>query len=353
MNIKNEKLKLFIENINNDTLTIENIDKFGNEINVEGLNEFFQLIEEEYIDLFPLKVYTTVYDKEKIKELENTRKESYINAIFAAMWEKEAIGNNSKELSEAMLGFVIFGSDIIKRVRNGYELLNYNKEELNNQVYSFVEFLSDSIKNKSFFKDISQVNTQASDDVLFKSNAEEFDSIKKIKERIEVASLILNNDPDITQIFENKYKNVSMDDLSFLDDKEILVLKNKPNETNDDSLISSDDFDPFVTEYEVLNDFEQNSGFFDWIKSLVKSKNKKTSSIKLNTLRNKNKNERGFSFKVSVVLFLCIATAGLGIIAATQQSKVGENETIGEKISEENIKNKNFSIKRSGTNEVE
>ena len=97
MNIKNKDLASFISDLNNDNLTVEKIDIFGDIISVDGLLELFDLIENEKTDFFTLKVYSTVYDKEKIKELEKFKNVSHINAIFAEMWHIEAINNNEKD----------------------------------------------------------------------------------------------------------------------------------------------------------------------------------------------------------------------------------------------------------------
>lgn len=359
MNINNKELKSFIQNIEEGTLSISNIDNFGNEITVEGLIEFFDLIEQEETDLFSLKVYTTVYDKEKIKEVAKIKQDSYINAMFAAMWANEASKNNSQELSEALLGFVIFGSDLIHRVRNGYEILGYQKEDLNQQIYSFVDFLSESIKNKTFFKDISQANTQASDDVLFKSNTDDFNSIKILKSRIELASLILKDDINLLKLKNSKYKEIQESELLFLDSDKLAKLETK-EETNE-STLKNEDFNPFKNEdlssFEVLEDENEDFNLLNKLKSLIGNKKEKKETLKLNNLRVKNKSEKGSSFKVSVVLFLCIALTGIGIVAATQQSKVVDDGNIAEKIVDEKISNnqetsnKKFKINRKGTNE--
>lgn len=363
MNIKNNNLKEFVESLNNGTLSIEKIDSFGNDITVECLNEFFELIESQELDLFALKVYTTVYDKQKIKELENNyKKASYINATFAAMWEEEAITSTAEDLSKAMLGFVFFGSDFISRVRKGYQILSYDVSKLNSQVYSLIGLFKQNIDNNNFFRELSQIKTQANDDVIFKSSGEELDSIRKIKDRIEASYLIINNQNLTLEELKSEHPKVNKEDLSFLEDKDLKIfdeseytLKSeikmeKESEKSDN--IKDENFNPFqnedLDEFEVLQEDEKGVDIFSPIKSLFKSNKKQEQYIGLNNLRQKNK--KGSSIKVTVLLFSAIALTGFLIVAGTKQTKVDSDEPIAEKIIEDKIEEKQIKVNRSGTN---
>ena len=375
MNIKNKDLSTFIDNVNDGTLTMDNIQEFGNEISTSGLNEFLELLSEQKVDLFALKVYTTIYDKEKIKSLESLKEKTYIDAMFAAMWQEDGKESTSQELSEAMLGFVFFGSDLISRIRNGYEILKYPTVELNKQVHDFINYFSNSIEENTFFRDLSQVETEHNDSEIFNTNSSDLDSIKKIRDIVELSKIIIDNKESVKSDFLNKYSNIKLEDLSFLDNRDLYILKNLKKDdvvevTEDNKLNITNDFkqfeplasplsidDSLSTEEHISDDVSSDKSLFSSINIFSKNTNNKVSDntektskkpVRIRTLRRKS--SKGSSLKITVVLFLLITISGVGFVAINQQSKTTDGESNVDKIVEDSVVDKNFSITRNGTN---
>lgn len=365
MNINNKSLSVFIENLNNETLTTENIDKFGSDIDVDGLLEFFNLIEKEEIDIFALKVYTTVYDKNKIKELECLKSKKYIDAMFAVMWEQEAIESDTLNLSGALLGFVIFGSDLISRIRNGYEILNYEKEKLNEQIKNFILDMNIYIEDNNFFKILTQNNIDIEDDEILNSTLSDFDTMKTIRKRVRFAASIILNRESVLDLYKNEFQDISIEDMSFMDEHHLMFLLDAEKEndfdkkenpfilSNKDSLIEealTADFNTNINSEENQNIFEMSSlkkmfSFFE----KFKYNSEKPKRININNLRS-NKNKKGSSLKVAIGLFLLILIFGFSIVALIKTKDISGDTNTTLTVAKENIKNSNFDIKRSGSN---
>ena len=347
--IKNKELNIFVDHINNQTLTLTEIDKFGESITAEGLNEFFDLINAEVLDCFALKVYSTVYNKEKIKELENYKAPSYINAMFAGMWHSEAKDATSEDLMNSMLGFVMFGTDFVDRIRDGYKNLHFNIEELNNQVYDFLQLLSDSAKKDTFFNDITQSQTKMPDSVVMSADSD-LTSLIEIRSRIQVATLVLQKVENLEEILKAEYPFIEKDHILFLDEKDIafwntdktlIFKKEAPSLMADNQFELEDVFSPNPP-------IDENS-FTEKIKSRVRGKDEHHHSVNLKTLRcNSSKKQQ---FKLSIILFIMILVVGTGIVAATQALKIKENnrtikEAVGDRVISAAIDKKALTIKR-------
>ncbi len=365
MNNQEELLASFVDDIENEKLTIAKIDDFGTKVDEMGLKILFEKIEREELDLFALKIYATVYDKEKVLRLEKLKSKLYVDAMFAGMWNREAEDSTSEELSEAMLGFVIFGNDLISRIRNGYAHFNIDFSVVDRQVKDFISFFIDKINGGVFFQEITQTKTTLLDETIFKTENKDHESIRIIKQRIELANRIIFENLKSLETINKLYPTIKKENMSFLSNEDLFFWENdlvfhssqislKEDNENDSLLINNSD--ETVNEVGSFDVESENKFSISKIFSFLKTK--KTKKMGLNTIRKENR-QKGSHFKISVLLFLLIAVVGFSILAFTQKEKINEDVTIAEKIVNENIdtgldsKSEKFNIKRTGTNKEE
>ena len=170
-----EMLKKYLEDIENGEITLQKIDTFGKEADFEALSELFDLIEQGSVDLHALKLYSIVYEPSLIGEVSTKKALNYVDMILAAMWHQEIEKENEHEIMYATLGFVIFGTDFIKRVKNGYKQLSYDLERLEEQIKNLVYLYVSEIENNTFIRSLSQDENIPNDSELLSLNMEELD----------------------------------------------------------------------------------------------------------------------------------------------------------------------------------
>tara|TARA_Y100001960_G_scaffold334141_1_gene445718 strand:- start:6339 stop:7499 length:1161 start_codon:yes stop_codon:yes gene_type:complete len=386
MEIKNEMLKKYLEDIENGEMTLQKIDTFGKEADFETLSELFDLIEQGSVDLHALKLYSIVYEPSLIAEVSTKKALNYVDMILAAMWRQEIEKENEKEIMYATLGFVIFGTDFVKRVKNGYKQLSYDLERLEEQIKNLVYLYVSEIENNSFIKSLSQDANIPSDSELLSLDMEELDSVKKIKSRIEFsklayeyenseskeeksrileeAKLYNENEGDYhflpamcLNIFSDlKISNgISNADIDYIEDNENSSYGLLNNLSNTEDLSVEDDYE----DLEILSDSNEGSlikGFKNLVSSKtspkkegVKSKKVELHSVTMKSTAAKKTN----SFKHTILMIFILAIIGLGFTAVTQKEKINGEESVAEKVVDSQVESKKLEINRSGTNEGE
>lgn len=386
MEIQNEMLKEYLEDIENGEITLQKIDTFGKEADFETLSELFDLIEQGSVDLHALKLYSIVYEPSLIAEVSTKKALNYVDMILAAMWRQEIEKENEKEIMYATLGFVIFGTDFTKRVKNGYKQLSYDLERLEEQIKNLVYLYVSEIENNTFIKSLSQDENIPSDSELLSLDMEELDSVKKIKSRIEFsklayeyeaseskeekskileeAKLYNENEGDYhflpamcLNIFSDlKISNgISNADIDYIEDNEKSNYGLLNNLSNTEDLSIEEDYE----DLEILSDSNEGSlikGFKNLVSSKtslkkegVKSKKVELHSVTMKSTAAKKTN----SFKHTILMIFILAIIGLGFTAVTQKEKINGEESVAEKVVDSQVESKKLEINRSGTNEGE
>lgn len=386
MDIQNKILKKYLEEIESETITLEKIDKFGQDIDLEGLSEMFDLIENGHLGLHALKLYTIVYDQAVISELASEKTLNFVDMIFAAMWQEEIEGTTSDDIAGATLGFVLFGTDLTKRIRNGYKQLNFDSSEFESQMKSLVYFYDEKIKNGEFVKTLSQSQEELIDSEILSLDSQELDSLKKIKRRIEFAALAYNyeevsgtsegadilsqaksmNEREIDYVFLpqktlNIFNEIRTSNAVVNADTDYVSKAAEPsfglmNElSHNDSLIANDDE---LDELEIIQDSAASeSQVMKNIKNVFTSKDKgrnkgvNIQNLSIGSTREKKSN----SLKYTIIMISVIAIVGVLFTANTKKDKINEDSTIAERVVENQVKTEKtekFEINRSGTNEV-
>lgn len=386
MKIKNEMLKKYLEDIENGEITLQKIDTFGKEADFEALSELFDLIEQGSVDLHALKLYSIVYEPSLIGEVSTKKALNYVDMILAAMWHQEIEKENEHEIMYATLGFVIFGTDFIKRVKNGYKQLSYDLERLEEQIKNLVYLYVSEIENNTFIRSLSQDQNIPNDSELLSLNMEELDSIKKIKSRIEFSRLAYeyeeseNRDEKSKILEEAKLYNenegdyhflpatclnifsdlkisngISSADIDYIEDNEKSSYGLLNNLSNTEDLSVEEDYE----DLEILSDSNEGSlikGFKNLVSSKtspkkegVKSKKVELHSVAMKSTAAKKTN----SFKHTILMIFVLAMIGLGFTAVTQKEKINGEESVAEKVVDSQVESKKLEINRSGTNKGE
>ena len=385
MEIKNEMLKKYIEDIEKGEITLQKIDVFGKEADFDVLSELFDLIEKGSVDLHALKLYSIVYEPSLIGEVSTKKALNYVDMILAAMWRQEIEKENEKEIMYATLGFVIFGTDFIKRVKNGYKQLSYDLERLETQIKSLVYLYVSEIENNTFIKSLSQDDTIPNDSELLSLDMEELDSVKKIKSRIEFSKLAYeyeaseNKDKKSKILEEAKLYNenegdyhflpsmclnifsdlkisngISSADIDYIEDNEKSSYGLFNNLSNTEDLpVGEEDYE----DLEILSDSNEGS-LIKGFKNLVSSKNSskkegsKSKKVELHSVTMKSTAaKKTNSFKHTILMIFVLAIIGLGFTAVTQKEKINGEESVAEKVVDSQVESKKLEINRSGTNE--
>lgn len=387
MEIKNNILKNYLDEIENETITLQKIDKFGQEIELEGLSEMFDLIENGHLGLHALKLYTIVYDTKTIAELASEKTLNFVDMIFAAMWDEEIKGTNSQDISDATLGFVLFGSDVTKRLRNGYRQLNYDSKEFESQIKDLVSFYNDKIKNGTFVKTLSQSQEELVDSEILSLDSSDLESIKIIKRRIEFASLAYEYEDtvDVAKGHEILIKASEMNERELdyvflplhtlnifneirttnaLKEADIEYAKKiEPSFSSTNDLIDIDDrmmtTDDEIYDLDVIQDktFDDNE-FVKKIKTFFASKDKKRNKgVNMQNLSvGSTREKKSSSLKYTIIMIFVIAIVGVFFAANTKKDSINEDTTIAERVVEAQVeteKSEKFEIKRTGTNKVD
>jgi hypothetical protein len=387
--IKNKILRDYLKSIDDGTVTLDSIDEFGENIDSNGLNEFFTLLENDEDLLFALKIYTMVYDSEMIAELNSKRSFNFVDMTFGKMWKNEIQDCDIEELKEAALGFKIFSSDLIKRVRNGYHQEDFDVEELDNQIKELVLSYKDDIDNGILIKTLSQSEDDLIDEELFAIDDEELEPLKKVRDLILFADIAYkykeSDSVSERQAFVKEVEafNLVEDDLYFLPSSYLAILNDikiskavenadtayitKKSEPKLGSLLSESSFNKEIVNDEDLDDIDDldiikdqvNEGsLIKGLKSLVSSGNSSSGSVgqpdlKSLTMKSTRKKKQNHLKFTAAMLFLLAVMATL-LSAFSQKEMVESDSSIGEKVVEQQVESKiekeQFEIKRTGTN---
>ncbi len=383
MDIKNKILNKYLSEIEEETITLDKIDKFGQEIDLDGLSEMFDLIENGSLGLHALKLYTIVYDQSTIAELSSLKTLNFVDMIFAAMWQQEIEGASSEEIAGATLGFVLFGTDLTKRIRNGYKQLNFDSSEFEKQFKDIVSYYSEKIKEGSLVKTLSQSPDDLIDSEVLSLDSPDLDSIKKLKKRIEFSALAYEYD-EVSGTTEGaetlrlaKAMNERELDYVFLPQQVLNIFNEirtsnaistadtdyvKANEpafglmnklSTSDSLMS---VDSELDELDVIQDnSDEENSVVKNLKNVFSSRDKKRNNgvniqnLSMGSTREKKSN----SLKYTIIMIFVIAVVGVLFAANTKKDEINEDTTIAEKVVEnqvKTVKTEKFEIKRSGTN---
>lgn len=383
MNIKNKILEEYLREVDEESITLEKIDRFGQEIDLDGLSEMFDLIENGHLGLHALKLYTIVYDQATISELSSLKTLNFVDMIFAAMWQGEIEGTESDDIAGATLGFVLFGTDLTKRIRNGYKQLNYDSTEFERQIKNLVSFYNKRIKDGTFVKSLSQSQENLIDEEILSHDSPDLDSIKKIKKRIEFSSLaydyeevsgtsqgaeILNsarsmNERELDYIFLpqnvlNIFNEIRTSKAVLTADTDY-VKNNEPNfslmnELSDNNQLISTDSE--LDELEIIQEgSNEENNVMKNLKNIFSSKDKKRNNgvnmqnLSIGSTREKKSN----SLKYTIIMITVIAVVGVMFAANTKKGEINEDISIAEKVVENQVnteKSEKFEINRIGTN---
>lgn len=385
--VKNKILKDYLKSIDDGTVTLESISDFGTSIDSEGLNEFFDLLEKDEELLFALKLYTITYDSEMIAELNSKRTFNFVDMTFGKMWKNEIQDSEIEDLKEAALGFVIFSSDLIKRVRNGYHQEDFDVEALDNQIKSLVLSYKEDINNGTLIKTLSQSEDDLIDEELFAIDDEELESLKKVRDVILFADVAYKyKESDSVrqrQEFIKEVENFDLveEDLYFLPAPYLAILNDikisksvesadtayvtKKSEPQLGSLLSdsslnkeivNDEMEEDFDDFDVVKDQMNEGSLIKGLKSMVSS-NKSGSSnqpdLKNLTMKSTRKKKQNH-LKFTVGMFFLLGVIATLLSAFSQKDMVESDSSIGEKVVEQQVESEiakdNFDIKRSGTN---
>lgn len=378
MDIKNELLKKYLEDIKNEEITLKKIDDFGRAVDFEVLSEFFDLIEKGEVELHALKLYSIVYDSSLIAEVSTKKPFNYIDMIFAAMWSQEIEKESAEDIVRATLGFVMFGTDFLKRVKNGYKQLSYDSTTLEAQIKDVISVYKKELENDSFIRSLSQEDSP-NDSELLHLEMEELDSIKKIKNRIEFSDIAYkyeesdSKEVKVALLEQARQYNEKEGEYSFLPNNCLNIfsdLKIKKNLLKADTdyaeepkhgsllnnLSSSDDLSEDIDyeDLEVIAESETGeNAIIKGLKSLLSSKKeqKKDRGQDFKNLTMKSTmSKKTNSFKHTILMIFILAILGLGFTAITQKDKINDDESIAEKVVGNQVESKKFEINRVGSN---
>lgn len=377
MDIKNELLKKYLEDIKNEEITLKKIDDFGRAVDFEVLSEFFDLIEKGEVELHALKLYSIVYDSSLIAEVSTKKPLNYIDMIFAAMWSQEIEEESADDIVRATLGFVMFGTDFLKRVKNGYKQLSYDSTKLETQIKDVVSVYKRELENDSFIRSLSQEDSP-NDSELLHLEMEELDSIKKIKNRIEFSDIAYKYEESdskeikIALLEQARQYNEKEGEYSFLPNNCLNIfsdLKIKKNllkadtdyaeEPKHGSLLnnlSSNDLSEDIDyeDLEVIAESETGeNAIIKGLKNLLstkKDKKKDRGQDFKNLTMKSTASKKTNSFKHTILMIFVLAILGLGFTAITQKDKINDDESIAEKIVGNQVESKKFEINRAGSN---
>lgn len=394
MEVENRLVRKFLNSLEDGTVTMESIDEFGSNIDSEGLKELFLLVEAGEAPLFALKVYSMVYDEDIVAEVNKGMAFNMVDMTLAGMWNEEAEDADAEELKGAALGFGLIGTDLVKRIKNGYRQLGYDLKPFELQLKSLVESYQEDIDNGVFLKSISQQDDEElTDDLMYDGNPD-FNSVKEIRDRIIFSNIafVYNESDSVKErqsmmedcneftfveedlyFLETKYLSILNDirikrkleevDISYINDegekpsfdllKESAICENDKetlmntnfNEENDDDLLG----------LEVMNETTENS-LFKAFKKVMKPKEKSNNDLPSITMPSSRAKKPSATKFFAIIISIVLGVA-LFLTVVTQQDKTNDDSTISEKVVENEVDNKinknNFKINRSGTNEAE
>lgn len=374
MEVKNRNLKIFLEKYYNDSLTLSDIDELSKNSCYEIVDEMFKLLESKEIDLDVIKVYSTIYDPKVIAELDQNKPLNLVNMVFASMWNQTAEDYRAIDLAKASLGFVIFGTDFVKRLRVGYRNIEESTDKLEEQIKELVFYFNEKIKEDRFIKAMSNVNEDYSDIEMFKLNSPDLNSLKQIKDRILVANMAylyeeatdeerksyLDNLREF-EVTEADFEFLPVSNRKIFNDlgrKESLISadidylkKNAEDDTskylkekNSSSLVLE------LTDEQYIETQEQESSegrFITSLKKLVSSSKSKNNKKKLMIKPSKKKNN---NFNLIVFSLVILIFVGLLFTATSKKKEINESQSIGETVVQEQIDQieSKLTINRSG-----
>lgn len=389
MEIKNELLKEYLQSLDEERASMESIDLFGSEIDNEGMVEYFKLLETGEASLFSLKVYSMVYNPEIIAVVDSKMPFNFVDMTFGAMWKEEAEDATVDELKEAVLGFVLIGTDLTKRIRNGYRQLGYDLEKFEEQIEELVKSYKEDIDNGIFIKEMSQTEEDISDELL-EEDLEDLESLKSIRDRVLFATTAYQyKDSDSVKERQAMIESVDSfdfmeEDLFFLDQKYHAILNdikmskavmkadtdyiNKDEQTpslggllnevkvNDASSLMIDEDDD-IMEMEITKDIESGeASIIKNLKNMVSSPKKSDKGDFGGLTMKSTRNKKQSSFKITFIMIALLMILGITLTAITQKDKTNNDVSLSEQVVENQVDStikENFKINRSGTNKDE
>ena len=382
MEIKNKKLVSLLENIENQTLSLKDIEEYIAAMNVDNLEELFNLILEEKVGFFPLKVYITGYSQDVVKELETRMDVDLINSIFASMWVYEVAPNGSTQtLIDAMLCFVLLSSDLPERIRKGASLNNLTNvlNEFEEQMNYLVLELDNQRFNNNFFNTITQNEEKMTDEIFeLPEYKEMLLSMSKLRSRVKIGAELINDfqennferikccsiieehylflNPTIRNMADKSAKDVvNVSEEVNENKKDFSLTVDKCNETKliDNDLLDLDEEDDEIEEMEVIRK-SRKTGFFDSVKAFFENNKKNTEriTVKQMTRQSTRKKRKNNSLATTIILISVLAICAIGFAVMTQKEKVNNDLLTPKKIAESTLTDKKFDIIREGTNQI-
>lgn len=380
LNIRSKKISKIKESIENGIFSKNEWEIFS-DFNEEDLVELLEKTNEGLIPDYYTKIYFTVYSEEVFKNVELRLKETLnVNRFISKIWENTSIDATPEELSEAMMGCVVFNTDFITRLRNGFSLNINSLKILDKQIENFIFYLSEKIDLNMFYNEFFQPEDKIEDKIIINQNDSLSEYLIKNIKLIKTSAIFLelysllneDNNYNIEEINQlEKYlekellkygEDFNRSDYSFLNENVLLFIKNYINKDsyhiNENIKYKlNNDISEFSLSVAKNEEFQENnnteSKVIDSLSNFLNSKNKKdNSSSKINVnefLLNKKPKKISIS-KIILSIFILTIIVSWGAIIQSKHSENNNEETnlIEKKLNSANFKDEKFEINRSG-----
>lgn len=157
--IKSIKVKK-INNAFNSNNVDEGLLNLMAELNEKELAEFFYLIEEGTINYNILPYYFISYETDKVKNIEEKMEYNFINKLFAIAWEDNLSNKDEQTLLKMLYGMAILTTDLVERIRKGFELNQKKQKMFDSQIKKILKELINTSENNNLYKVLTKVNTK-------------------------------------------------------------------------------------------------------------------------------------------------------------------------------------------------
>lgn len=361
--IKSVKLKKINNAFNSESVSEETLNLMA-ELTEKELIEFFYLIEEGVISLNILPYYFVSYSTDKVKSVENKMEFDFINKLLATAWEHNLLDKDASTLLKMLYGLTIIKTDLVKRIRDGFNLNSKKQKLFDIQIKDVLKELVESSENNNLFKVILKINEK--DQNLVNENENLFEIKKSVLNLAEVFELyeLLHGDytgkeyltenkknssyeKDLRNKIKNNFKNENLSNYSFLpetykeliiscvsgdipnikeveskklDKKEVKKRKSLLENITPDN-IDVDDYDrlepklSFTSEEKVINVFDRivNNKKVDKIKEKVEIRPLNSNDLILEAEPKESLSVSSFIIRVLISIILLLALIGWGL----------------------------------------
>lgn len=157
--IKSVKVKK-INNAFNSNNVDEGLLNLMAELNEKELAEFFYLIEEGTINYNILPYYFISYETDKVKNIEEKMEYNFINKLFAIAWEDNLSDKDEQTLLKMLYGMAIMTTDLVERIRKGFELNQKKQKMFDSQIKKIIKELINTSENNNLYKVLTKVDSK-------------------------------------------------------------------------------------------------------------------------------------------------------------------------------------------------